>query len=88
MYKGLFKVDSIRNKALSILTKILKVDDSVLSKIGDDEDLCSYGLNSIGSIQLIVLLEEEYGIEFEDVDLMIDKVNTIDKIRKALEKYI
>ena len=77
-----------RESIKRVLLNILDTDTTTLMEIGDEEDLGTYGLNSISSIKLIVLLEEEYGIVFEDVDLLMYKVNTINKIKEVLDKYV
>ncbi|WP_094184745.1 acyl carrier protein [Acetivibrio straminisolvens] len=48
----------------------------------------SLGLNSLKAIQVIVKLEDTYGISFEDEDLFFDKINTLEKIINTLGKYV
>jgi acyl carrier protein len=66
----------------------LDVDINVLSQIGYDEDIGQYGLDSIKGIQAMILLEGEFDIELVDEDLLLENVNTINKIKKTFEKYI
>ncbi len=77
-----------RSDVINILSKALDVDINVLSQIGDDEDIGPYGLDSIKGIQAMVLLEGEFDIELIDEDLLLENVNTINKIKKTFEKYI
>ncbi len=77
-----------RSDVINILSKALDVDINVLSQIGDDEDIGPYGLDSIKGIQAMVLLEGEFNIELIDEDLLLENVNTINKIKKTFEKYI
>jgi len=77
-----------RSDVINILSKALDVDINVLSQIGDDEDIGPYGLDSIKGIQAMVLLEGEFDIELVDEDLLLENVNTINKIKKTFEKYI
>ncbi len=77
-----------RNDLINILSKALDVDINVLSQIGDDEDIGQYGLDSIKGIQAMILLEGEFDIELVDEDLLLENVNTINKIKKTFEKYI
>ena len=77
-----------RSDVINILSKALDVDINVLSQIGDDEDIGPYGLDSIKGIQALVLLEGEFDIELIDEDLLLENVNTINKIKKTFEKYI
>jgi acyl carrier protein len=77
-----------RSDVINILSKALDVDINVLSQIGDDEDIDPYGLDSINGIQAMILLEREFDIELVDEDLLLENVNTINKIKKTFEKYI
>lgn len=62
----------------------LIVDNSFVDNNGKtiqaDDDLIEIGLDSLNCIQLIVLLEEKYDIEFSDSDLSVESVSTISKI--------
>lgn len=55
--------------------------DSNGKEIQIDDDLTEMGLDSFNCIQLIVLLEEKYDIEFSDIDLSVESVNTVSKIK-------
>ncbi len=77
-----------RSDIINILSKALDVDINVLSPIGDDEDIGSYGLDSIKGIQAVVFLEEEFDIELADEDLLLENVNTINKIKETFGKYV
>lgn len=77
-----------RSDVINILSKALDVDINVLSQIGDDEDIGQYGLDSIKGIQAMILLEAEFDIELVDEDLLLENVNTINKIKKTFENYI
>ena len=62
----------------------LIVDNSFVDSNGKaiqaDDDLIEIGFNSLNCIQLIVLLEDKYNIEFGYSDLSVESVNTVSKI--------
>ena len=62
----------------------LIVDNSFVDSNGKaiqaDDDFIEIGLNSLNCIQLIVLLEDKYNIEFGYSDLSVESVNTVSKI--------
>ena len=62
----------------------LIVDNSFVDSNGKaiqaDDDLIEIGLISLICIQLIVLLEDKYIIEFVYSDLSVESVNTVSKI--------
>ena len=78
-----------RVKQVIIRTLSLEVDADEI----DDEDALfggGLGLNSMATIEIIVGLEEEFGIEVPDEDLRVelfDSVQTMaDYVRTALQK--
>ena len=78
-----------RIKQVIIRTLSLEVDADEI----DDEDALfggGIGLNSMATIEIIVGLEEEFGIEVPDEDLRVelfDSVQTMaDYVRTALQK--
>jgi len=60
----------------------LKIDQHL------DEDLSALGLNSIMFIQLVIAVEEHFGISFEDENLLIDNFNTCLDIIQYTESRI
>lgn len=71
----------------TMIASTLDLDETEVNEIDGDEDLAQYGLESITSIQLVVMLEEKYNIVFDNDDLLMSKYNTINKLVKLLEKY-
>lgn len=49
-----------------------------------DNDLTLLGMDSISFIRTTILLEEEFGLEIPDSYLLMDKMNTINKIYDVL----
>lgn len=53
-----------------------------------ENDLSELGLDSVSFIRLIVSLEEEYSIEFEDENLILSNMNTVKKIFIAVQRCL
>ncbi|UNL87593.1 phosphopantetheine-binding protein [Priestia koreensis] len=69
-----------------IKTLIIEVLDRELN-IDDDTDLADEGLDSISTVELILLLEEELKLEVDDSDLIIENFITVNHIVKLLQHY-
>lgn len=67
------------------LVSLLEVDASELEN--QNTNLNMLGLTSMQTIQLIVMLEDEYNIEFLDNDLFFTNFSTFSKIKHLLAKY-
>lgn len=50
-------------------------------------DLFGQGLDSLGVLKLITLLEERLGIEIDDNDLTIENMSTVNSIFDMVKKY-
>jgi acyl carrier protein len=59
-----------------------------IDKIGPDDNLIDIGLNSLSYIKLIVLLEKEFDIEFNEYELNIDNYKSINAVVKTVEGYL
>ncbi|PYG88225.1 phosphopantetheine binding protein [Ruminiclostridium sufflavum DSM 19573] len=75
-----------KDSIIKMLITALKRDESEFADITDDTDLREHGLDSITSIETIVMLEEAYDINVDDDDLYIENFNTIGKIMTLLDK--
>ena len=56
------------------------VESVELNQNDMDTDIASFGIDSLTFIRLIVMLEEEFGIDFPDEHLIASETNTINKI--------
>lgn len=75
-----------RDNIIKILIAALKRDESEFTNITDDTDLREHGLDSITSIETIVMLEEEFDISVDDDDLYIENFNTLGKVIQLVNK--
>ena len=54
--------------------------------IGDADNLMdTLGVDSVALFELVVGLEDEFGIQMEDVDFQIDKFRSVDSIAEFVE---
>lgn len=60
------------------LNENLQID---LSNVDMDQNLIDMGLNSLQYVQMLVLFEGEFDIEFEEEYLNINTLNTFNKIK-------
>lgn len=52
---------------------------------GKNDDLRELGLDSVAFIQMVVALEDATGKEVDDEYLLLDSMNTIEKIERVLQ---
>ncbi|MCM3135811.1 acyl carrier protein [Paenibacillus polysaccharolyticus] len=76
---------SIEAKVLILVKETLEKEDC---DIGWSENLFDYGLNSMKSIALIVKLEEEFDVVFEDEELLFENFTNIHLITDRLKEHL
>jgi methoxymalonate biosynthesis acyl carrier protein len=73
---------TIKEKIKVFLSKFIQSDD-----LQDDQDIFSLGfINSLFAMQLVLFVENEFGIAIENEDLNIDNFKTIISITKLVEQ--
>ena len=56
--------------------------------VEDNVNLGVYGIDSLTRVQVVVALEDEFGIVFENKDLTQDNFETIQNITRLIEAYV
>ncbi len=69
-------------KICAQLAKIIEdiMQTTAIGETNYEDDLATLGLTSIGFIQVIVQIEEEFQITIPDEFLLLSKLNTVNKI--------
>ncbi|GJE38016.1 acyl carrier protein [Methylobacterium persicinum] len=72
-----------------IIRDILRQNEAmspIVDSLGEDDDLFEKGLDSFGSVQLMLALEERFEVEFPDTLLNRRSFSTIRIIRETVTK--
>lgn len=56
-------------------------------ELNENISLNVYGLDSLARVELVISLEDEFGVNFKDCDLTQKNFETIGSIKKLLEVY-
>ena len=70
-------------KIIEILNE--NIESVEISQNALNQDLCELGMDSITFIKIIVALEEKFECEVPDSKLVINEMNTANKILKVLK---
>lgn len=76
-----------KQKIITLLAKELEVSPAELEKHEAEAPLSEIGFTSLKFISFVVTLEEAFGIEILDSDLMFENFLTTEKIFATLQKY-
>ena len=74
-------MEKLKENVYELVSKVITIDE----KINFESNLYNeYGLDSLGVIDLILALEESYGIELSDDDLILDNFESINRISELI----
>ena len=79
--------DTIENRIRNVIKDAVELTTPI-EQVGINEDLMQLGLDSINSIKVIVVIEMEFGFEFDDEDLTADNFRTINNLISCIESRI
>ena len=71
--------DDIIKRVKEIVSEVLENSDDI-ANLKPEDSLLDYGITSVNYIRIIVELEQEYGIEFDDDDLSIETLKTLNDL--------
>ena len=77
----------MEEKIKEILGTVLELTPEQIETIGVEDDLIALGLDSLNSIEVIVNLECEFGIQVDDEDLLLDNIASVHLLMELIEKY-
>lgn len=77
-----------KREILLLLSKVIDIDVDILMGLPDDTKLVDIELDSLSFINFIVAVEEKYGFEVLDSDLLLSNFETIEKLLYTFRKYL
>lgn len=80
-------MDSYR-AIVEIVAMVFRLDSEKVRKMSGDEPLSTIGLDSLNCMEIVVNIEEEFAITFHDEELLLDNLNTINKLCGAVSKKL
>jgi len=78
------KNNNIDKKIIEIISIVFNIDIKKITKKTNNTNVNNWG--SLRHMTLILTLEDEFSIKFNDQD--ISKINNIDSIKKIINKYL
>ena len=75
-------MDSITNRVLEIIETELE------TKLELSQDLFDNGLDSLGVLRLLAMLEDEFSIVIPDEELVLENFQTPKNLGDLVEKYV
>jgi acyl carrier protein len=77
-------MEDIRGKIIESVALILRTDVENVEKLPGDQPLRVIGMDSLNVMDIIVNLEDTFNIAFNEDELLMDNINTIDKLTRII----
>lgn len=79
-------MEEIQDRLIKVIKETLGDLVEGISTIKSDDELSSFGVNSVSFIKLVVAVEEEFGFEFDDEQLDFNNFRTINGIVEYIKE--
>jgi methoxymalonate biosynthesis acyl carrier protein len=88
-WKGIeMNLDEIRGKLTTFIMEKFEIEQDD-EDFGPDVHLFDYGyVDSLGAVVLMSFIEETFGVQITNKDLMMYSMNTINEIAEVIEKKV
>ncbi len=77
----------MEEKLKKIVAAVLELSEDEAKKLGSNSDLLELGLDSMTCVEVVVNLEDEFGITVEEEDLLVENMSTITRLEELVKKY-
>lgn len=77
----------MEEKLRAIVARVLELSEEDVKNLDRDADLMELGLDSMTCVEVVVNLEDEFGIMVEEEDLLVENMSTITRLKEMVEKY-
>ncbi len=76
----------IEERIVQCIATTLKADPEEIRDMSKDQNLSTAGMDSLNSIDIVLSIEENFGINFSDEELLLQNLNTINKLHQIVEQ--
>ena len=80
-------MNEIKDKLRRIIVQALRLNRDPES-IPDNDLTSELGLDSINSLEVLIWVENEFGIQIDDEDLSVSLINSLDVLAAYVEKKV
>lgn len=77
----------MEEKLREILAEALGLSMEDAQNLDRDTDLTQLGLDSMTCVEVVVNLEDAFGIAVEEADLLVENMSTVGRLKELVEKY-
>jgi acyl carrier protein len=77
-----------KEKVEEIISTALRIEPERVRQLPGDELLNTIGLDSLNCMEIVIQIEEFFEIAFEDEELLLENLNTLNKLMGLIESKL
>jgi acyl carrier protein len=74
----------VRDRIMKCITVVLELDGEIVQNLKDDDSLIERGITSLNQMKILLNIEEEFHICFENEEMLIENFSTLSKIKDVV----
>lgn len=78
----------IREKIAASIASVLGGDPQQVMNLPGDEILNRIGVDSVNFVEIIISIEDSFNIAFQDEELLLQNLNTMDKLETIIREKL
>ena len=78
----------IKEQIIAVIASALNIEPEQINSISVDENLNRVGVDSVNFIEIIISLEDKLHIVFDDEELLLDNLNTLNKLENVVSQKL
>lgn len=81
-------MDDIKARIADCVAMVLRMDPENVKKLSGETSLTTIGIDSLNCIDVVVNIESNFNIEFDDEDLFMENLRTLDRLHNIVSKKL
>lgn len=77
-----------KEQIVSVIASALNLETELVNGTSGDDNLSRVGVDSVNFIEIIISLEDKFNIVFDDEELLLDNLNTLNKLEKVINEKL
>jgi acyl carrier protein len=87
-YEEMREIMIAKDKVEEIISTALRIEPERVNELPGDELLSTIGLDSLNCMEIVIQIEEFFGIAFEDEELLLENLNTLNKLMGLIDSKL
>ncbi len=79
---------SIQEKIGEIIGSVLEIGADRMASVAGSDALNDLGMDSLNCVDIVLSIEEEFDVIFNDEELLLENLNTINKLTETVEQKL